>query len=88
MINGRITIIIMHNINRNLDQDINKEEEEKEKIVEKITNPIAIKEYINPDLDNATNNMIEEFIEKTNKICELAVELGSYYSNRCPIPTQ
>ena len=59
MINGRITIIILHNINLNLDQDINKEEEEKEKGEEKITNLIVVKEYINPDLDNATNNMIE-----------------------------
>ena len=88
MINGRITIIILHNINLNLDQDINKEEEEKEKGEEKITNLIVVKEYINPDLDNATNNMIEEFIEKTNKICELAIEMDSYHSNRNPISTQ
>ena len=46
------------------------------------------KEYINPDLEDATNNMLEEYIEKAYKINELVVEMEPFYSNRRPIPTQ
>ena len=85
---GRIVIILIHNDNQNLAQDVNKGEEEKEKIEQKCTNLFIPKEYINPDLEDATNNMLEEYIEKAYKINELVVEMEPFYSNRRPIPTQ
>ena len=85
---GRIVIILIHNDNQNLAQDINKGEEEKEKIEQKCTNSFITKEYINPDLEDATNNMLEEYIEKAYKINELVVEMEPFYSNRSPIQTQ
>ena len=85
---GRIVIILIHNDNQNLAQDKNKGEEEKEKIEQKCTNSFITKEYINPDLEDATNNMLEEYIEKAYKINELVVEMEPFYSNRSPIQTQ
>ena len=87
----QIRFLILINVNQNSEQDINMEKEEETKIKSnhnRSTNPSEQNFYENPDLDNPTSKMIEEYIEKTYPKCELADELDSFNSNRCSIPTQ
>ena len=90
MNSGRIIIIILHNIIYNLGQDINQEKNEeeanketieKEKVEKKITYASATNNYINPDFDDPSNKMIEDYIEKNYKTSELTDELDSFFSN-------
>ena len=93
MNSGRIIIIFIHNVIYNLGQSINqaKKEEEANKettVKNKIEKKTNHSELIDTYLENTTNDMIEEYIEKNNKICELAENLDSFYDNRSIIPTQ
>ena len=93
MNSGRIIIIFIHNVIYNLGQSINqaKKEEEANKettVKNKIEKKTNHSELIDTYLENPTNDMIEEYIEKNNKICELAENLDSFYDNRSLIPTQ
>ena len=93
MNSGRIIIIFIHNVIYNLGQSINqaKKEEEANKettVKNKIEKKTNHSELIDTYLENTTNDMIEEYIEKNNKICELAENLDSFYDNRSLIPTQ
>ena len=75
-----------------LNEELQELPEKKDK---KITNPFENvknlyqkekKDYINPDLNNSTNHLIEEYIEKLNNSCKLWDYLDSFHSQKSLIP--